>query len=184
MKGSIEISFPVTIFTRSIGSYRSPFEWTFSTSQFLHWSEISLPYGLLPIREFLVHLIEEHASIDVAQRIAGEVAEHPSGPMDVLHQAFRVVLDVYPQILGVLLVPDLRELVHRCFPVEYRLLYLEPDYHVKAIGHFVSLCPDLRRFDIVDGEDEIRQLHASECFSRDPPQFRQRVRTGTPGSCR
>ena len=110
---------------------------------------------LVDVAQLELGLREELGREDVTQRVRGEVAEQPVGPVTVLQTALRVVPRPDSECSPVRLVPRLRHLRGPQVPRDERALELEADEDVEVVGDFVGIGADERPAHAIEREEKI-----------------------------
>src|SRR5579885_1621373 len=118
--------------------------------------------ALIKIWEDLPQLVVDLRSIQVAQRIGGEVAKRAARPVNILQHAQGVRWWNDTQVIVILLVPEVRQVVYINLPTDESLFQLKADDNMQVIGDFIGFSANETRPDLVERADKLLHLAAAK----------------------
>ena len=116
----------------------------------------------LQVGEVAADLFPQLDGDEVAEGVGGEVADHPAGPVDILHHAIGVAGRGQAEEILHALVPGGGQVFDLQAAFHQGNFKLQPQHDMQVVGGLIGFDPDQRGLDAVDGAVEIQQSDMAE----------------------
>ena len=110
------------------------------------------------------HGVPQLDGSQVTQRIGREVADHATGPVNVLQHALGVIRRGDAQVVFHPGVPDFRQVRHLDGAFHQADLDLQAEHDVQVVGGFIGFHPDQAGLHLVDAAVEVLQAEVCHVF--------------------